>query len=120
MCSAMILTKLREFTYLTNCLLRIVYHGEDRTTTRHYTRTSPPWSTEYPSLARILKDSDGLYAPKGNTFKNNISIGCGTDIVFYDRSEIYNNQSFLSGHNVFEKVYSRVASQMVDPKNLNF
>jgi hypothetical protein len=43
---------------------------------------SPPWSTQYPSLASI--------------------------------------QSFLSGHNVFEKVYSKVASQMVDPKNLNF
>jgi hypothetical protein len=80
----------------------------------------PPWSTQYPSLASILNDPDGPHAPKGNTFKNNIGIGCVKDIVFYDHSDLYNNQSFQSGHNVFEKVYSRVASQMVDPKNLNF
>jgi hypothetical protein len=81
---------------------------------------SPPWSTQYPSLASILNDPDGPHAPKGNTFKNNIGIGCLKDIVYIDHSEIYYKQSFLSGHNVFEKAYSRVASQMVDPKNLNF
>jgi hypothetical protein len=81
---------------------------------------SPPWSIEYPSLASILRDPDGPHAPKGNTFNNNIGIGCGKDIVYYDDSEIYYNQSLLSGHNVFEKAYSSVASQMVDPKNLNF
>jgi hypothetical protein len=81
---------------------------------------SPPWSTQYPSLANILNDPDGPHAPKGNTFKNNIGIGCLKDIVYFDHSEIYYKQSFLSGHNVFEKAYSRVAVQMVDPKNLNF